>query len=100
MTDSDEIVIGDLKIAESVVTRMIRESAAAIDGVAQVREANVVPKDGTLGVEVSLVVGYKTIFPDVAASVQTAITDDINRTTGIKVSEVNVMVERLDFSKD
>lgn len=100
MAENDEIIIGDMKVAENVVNKIVRESAASAVGVSQVREVAVEPKDNGLVVNVTLAVGYKTIYPEVAADVQKAVTTDINRMTGVKVDEVNVTVERLDFGKE
>ncbi len=100
MSENDEIVVGDMKIAENVVVKIVRESATSATGVSQVREIEVLPKEGALAVNLTLSVGYKTIYPDVAAEVQKVVKTDINRMTGVKVDDVNVTVERLDFSKE
>lgn len=100
MSETDEIMIGDLKIAGNVLNRMVSESAAAVSGVSSVKEVSVVPGESSLNIDIALVVGYKTIYPEVAAGVQRAVTDDISRMTGVKADEVNVMVDRLDFSKE
>jgi uncharacterized alkaline shock family protein YloU len=100
MKDSDEIVIGELKIAESVVVRMVRDSAGAVEGVSQIKETKVRPEDNALAIDLALSVGYKTVYPDVAEAVQAAVAHTISDTTGMAVSEVNVSIERLDFSKE
>ncbi len=100
MSENDEIVVGDMKIAENVVIKIVRESAASAAGVSQVRDVEVQPKEGALAVNLTLAVGSKTIYPEVAAEVQQTVKTDINRMTGVKVDEVNVTVDRLDFGKE
>lgn len=100
MSDTEEIIIGDLKIAKNVLTKMARESAAAVDGVSAVKDVVIAPAGGSLNVDVTVTVGSKTIYPEVAANIQLAVHGDIGRTTGVKVDKVNVMVDRLDFSKE
>lgn len=100
MSDTEEIVIGDLKIAGNVLTKMVRESAAAVNGVSTVKDVAVAPGENSINIDITAVVGYKTIYPEVAAEVQRVVHDDISRMTGVKVDEVNVMVDRLDFSKE
>lgn len=100
MSDTEEIIIGDLKIAGNVLTKMVRESAAVVSGVSSIKDVLVVPGENSLNIDVTVSVGYKTIYPEVAAEVQRVVIDDISRMTGVKVDEVNVMVDRLDFSKE
>jgi uncharacterized alkaline shock family protein YloU len=100
MSETEEIVVGDLKIAGNVLTKMVRESAGAVAGVSAVKDVAIAPGETSLNIDITLNVGYKTIYPDTAADVQRAVIDDISRMTGVKVDEVNVMVDRLDFSKE
>lgn len=100
MADSDEINIGEMQIAGNVLERMVKESASRVTGVSQVKDINVEPKEKTLVVEINLTVDYKSIYPEVAAEVQRTVIEDINRMTGVRADEVNVNIERLDFSKE
>jgi uncharacterized alkaline shock family protein YloU len=100
VAENDEIIVGDMKIAESVLTKMVRESAAETMGVAQVRDVAVASGDEGITVEIGLTVGHSTVYPEVAAQVQKAVAQSIGQTTGVKVSEVNITVDRLDFAKE
>ncbi len=99
MSESGEIIIGEMKVAENVLVKMIRESAAAVEGVSQIREVSVEPKENVLVADINIIVGHETVYPDVAQEVQKAVATDVNRMTGVNVAEVNVMVERLDFKQ-
>ena len=100
MSENNEVVVGDFKISESVLNKMIRESAAAIEGVSSIKDVTVKPADEALSVELMLVMDHKMVYPEVGQNVQTAVAADVERMTGIKVAEVSVMVERLDFSRE
>jgi uncharacterized alkaline shock family protein YloU len=100
MASNDEIVIGEMKIAANVLERMVRESAGGVPGVSQVKNIEITPKEKSLDVGINLAVDHNTVYPEVGADVQNAIIDDIARSTSVKVDEVNVMIERLDFSKE
>jgi uncharacterized alkaline shock family protein YloU len=100
MAETEEIAIGEVKIAGDALERMVRESIGRVSGVTQVKSIAINPKNDSLSLDVNLVVDYCSVYPEVGEAVQKAVSDDIGRMTGAKVEEINVMVERLDFSGD
>jgi uncharacterized alkaline shock family protein YloU len=100
MAETDEITIGEVKIAGGALERMVRESIGRVDGVTQVKSITIDPKNDAVSFDINLVVNYNTVYPEIGETVQKAVTNDINRMTGAPVGEVNIMIERLDFSGD
>lgn len=100
MSENDEIIIGEMKIAAGVLERMVKESAGGVAGVSHVKNIEITPKENSLAIGINLIVGHNTVYPEVGADVQKAVVEDIGRATSVKVDEVNVMIERLDFSKE
>ncbi len=98
MAETDEITIGDIKIAGSALERMVRESIGRVSGVSQIRSITINPKEDSLAIDINLTVHHNTVYPEVGEVTQKAVASDISRMTGAKVEEVNVMIERLDFS--
>lgn len=100
MAETDEITIGEIKIAGGALEKMVRESIGRVSGVTQVKSIEIAPKNDSLTVDINVVVNYDTVYPEVGEAVQKVVSNDINRMTGAKVEEVNIMIERLDFSGD
>ncbi len=98
MAESDEIAIGEIKIAGSALERMVRESLGRVSGVSQVRSVTINPKEDALSFDINLIVHHNTVYPEVGEVAQKAVSNDVSRMTGAKVEEVNIMIERLDFS--
>lgn len=100
MAETDEITIGEIKIAGGALEKMVRESIGRVSGVTQIKSIEIAPKDDSLAFDINVVVKYDTVYPEIGEAVQKAVSNDINRMTGAKVEEVNIMIERLDFSGD
>ncbi len=100
MADTDEITIGEIKIAGSALERMVRESLGRVIGISQVKSITITPQDDALTFDISMVVHHGTVYPEVGEVAQKAVANDVNRMTGAKVEAVNIMIERLDFSGD
>jgi uncharacterized alkaline shock family protein YloU len=100
MAETDEITIGEIKIAGSALESMVRESIGRVAGVTQIKSVTVNPKNGSVAFDINLVVNFNTVYPEVGETVQTAVSNDVNRMTGAKVEAVNITIERLDFSGD
>ncbi|MFA5867857.1 MAG: Asp23/Gls24 family envelope stress response protein [Actinomycetota bacterium] len=98
MADTDEITIGEIQIAGSALERMVRESIGRVSGVSQIKSITITPKNDALTFDINLVVHHNTVYPEVAEVAQKAVSNDVNCMTGAKVEEVNIMIERLDFS--
>ncbi len=99
MADDSEIIIGDFKIARSVLEKMVKESVDALPEVSQIRDVNVGTKDHDLVVDLNLSIKAKAVYPKTAKTVQEAVAKDINRMTSAEVIEVNVTIEKLDFKE-
>lgn len=100
MAETDEITIGEIKIAGGALEKMVRESIGRVSGVTQIKSIEIAPKNDSLAFDINVVVNYDTVYPEIGEAVQKAVSNDINHMTGAKVEEVNIMIERLDFSGD
>ena len=96
--NTDEIMVGDIKIARSVLEKMVRESVSAVDGISGLKRADVEPEAEGLKIALHVNLHHKYVYPEVAAAVQKKVADDINRMTGIESFTVDVTVDKLDFT--
>ena len=110
--DGSEIV----QIHERVITTIVRKVASEVEGVSRIsgnslvdniaelvgskrikdRAISVQMGEGTVAVEVSinLLFGYK--LPEVARALQDKIEEEIKSLTGLKVSQVDVIIRDID----
>ncbi len=113
-TDGSEM--GLIKIHENVIAAIVRKAACSVNGVIRLAGSPLVDNiaeiignrrigdraiainiDGeSVEVEVKLNIAYGSHLPTVAANVQSSIMREVEKMTGMTVSNVNVIVQELD----
>ena len=89
---------GKVMIAEDVVTTIITQAVAEVEGMAGLTERKnrrirvTISENEELTVDCNILVHYGQSVVDVATAVQEAITTAVESTTGVKVTAVNVSV--------
>lgn len=108
---------GDVKIHENVVASIVRKAALQQAGVARLSGNNFVDtigeivgsrriqdraiivkflEDGSLDLEIKIVVKYGFNLPEVASSTQKSIIEEVEKITGINVFKVNVTIQDVE----
>ncbi len=113
---SDGSDMGLVKIHENVIASIARKAACSVNGVIRIAGSPLVDNiaeiignrrigdrsividiDGdTVAVEIKLNISYGSHLPTVAANVQAAIMREVEKMTGMTVTNVNVIVQELD----
>jgi uncharacterized alkaline shock family protein YloU len=113
-TDGSEM--GLIRIHENVIAAIVRKAACSVNGVIRLAGSPLVDNiaeiignrrigdraiainiDGeSVAVEVKLNIAYGAHLPTVAANVQSSIMREVEKMTGMNVSNVNVIVQELD----
>ena len=110
--------MGEVKIHENVISALVRQAVAAVDGVMRLagstlmdniaeivgsrrmqdRAISVNIEDGgrvSLDIKVNLKFGYK--IPVVTTAIQKAVIENVEQVTGMVVTRVNVIVQELEM---
>jgi len=113
-TDGSEM--GLVKIHENVIASIVRKAACSVNGVIRLAGSPIVDNiaeiignrrigdrsisiniDGdNVAVEVKVNIAYGVHLPTVAANVQSAVMREVEKMTGMTVTNVNVIVQELD----
>ncbi|MFZ2653881.1 MAG: Asp23/Gls24 family envelope stress response protein [Victivallales bacterium] len=113
-TDGSEM--GLIKIHENVIASIVRKAACSVNGVIRLAGSPIVDNiaeiignrrigdrsisidisGDNVSVEVKVNIAYGTHLPTVAANVQSAIMREVEKMTGMTVTNVNVIVQELD----
>jgi uncharacterized alkaline shock family protein YloU len=113
-TNGEEL--GLIHIHENVIATAVRKTIEEIDGVTRLsgstivnniaelignkkigdRAINVSMEDGSVAIELKVNMLYGVHVPTVAANIQTAISKEVEKITGMKVTMVNVIVQELE----
>ena len=102
---------GNVMISENVIAAIVGHTLSEVDGIGSLgtkpgitaqdfdlkKHWNkslkvMIAEDNTVSIDCSLMVKYGFSVVDVAAAVQQAITDNVESTAGVKVSNVNINV--------
>ncbi|MBO5307055.1 MAG: Asp23/Gls24 family envelope stress response protein [Lentisphaeria bacterium] len=109
--------MGDIKIHENVIAALVRKAALTIEGVSRLAGSSLVDNIAeivgsrrmqaraialemdeshrvAIEVKINILVGYKV--PELAQSVQKAVIEMIEQTTGMTVTKVNVLVQDIE----
>ncbi|MBQ9789517.1 MAG: Asp23/Gls24 family envelope stress response protein [Lentisphaeria bacterium] len=108
---------GDVKIHENVVSSIVRKAALKQAGVARLSGNNFVDTigeivgsrriqdraivvkfldNGSLDLEIKIVVKYGFNLPEVASATQKSIIEEVEKITGINVCKVNVTIQDVE----
>ena len=114
--DGENAVPGDLVIHESAVCSIIRRVVTGLEGISRLTGSSFVDNiaeivrsrkiqdraivlhfsENTVSVEISVYIYFGFSIPEVASSLQKAVTDTVSSLTGLGVSGVNVNVRGID----
>jgi len=112
--------LGLIHIHENVIASAVRKATSKVDGVIRLAGSTIVNNiaelignktigdraisvqiDGeTVAIEVKVNIMYGVHVPTVAANIQTAVVEEVEKITGMTVTAVNVIVQELDDSED
>jgi len=116
--------LGVIKIHENVIASVVRKATCSVDGIVRLAGSALVDNiaeivgsrkiydraisiniEGTSAeIEVNVVVAYGAYVPSVAAEVQSAVIEKVEKITGMSVSRVDVVVQDLidagDFEEE
>jgi uncharacterized alkaline shock family protein YloU len=89
---------GSVRVSEAALTEIVRRAVASVDG-ARLRKGRrrlgVELEGGRARAELSLVVAYGRVLPEVSAAVQDRVADALARMCDVEVQAVHVTVEEL-----
>ena len=109
--------MGDIKIHENVVASLVRQAALEQEGVSRLAGSALVDdianlvgsrrmqsraitvelgEDGRVGIEIKLNLVFGFRIPDVAERVQKAVIGTVEETTGMTVTQVNVVIQEIE----
>lgn len=108
--------MGLVKIHENVIASIARKAACSVNGVIRIAGSPIVDNiaeiignrrigdrsiaidisGDTVAIEIKLNISYGSHIPTVAANVQSAIMQEVEKMTGMTVTGVNVIVQELD----
>lgn len=112
--------LGLIKIHENVIASVVRRAACSVNGVIRLagsplidniaeiignrrisdRAIDVNINGDSVAIDVKVNLAYGVHVPTVAATIQTAIMEDVEKITGMVVSTVNVIVQELGESEE
>jgi uncharacterized alkaline shock family protein YloU len=108
--------MGVIKIHENVIASIVRRAACGVNGVVRLagstlvdniaeiigsrkigdRAINVNINGDCVAIEVKINIAYGAHVPTVASNVQSTVSEEVEKMTGMTVSAVNVIVQELD----
>lgn len=116
ISESEKTCDGVVKVHESVVASIVRKATCSVDGVVRLAGSSIVDNIAeivgskkmydraiaidmgptSVKIEVKAIFAYGVHIPTVAAAVQAAVIEEMNRITGMNVEKINVMVMDLE----
>ncbi len=113
----DDTELGDIKIHESVLASLARRAAISVEGVSRLAGSSLVDnlaeivgsrrmqsravnismdENSNVTIELKVILRFGCCIPDVAAAVQKAVISEVERTTGMNVTAVDVLVQEIE----
>ena len=113
----DETGMGDIKIHEGVIAALTRRAALSVPGVSrlagsslvdniaeivgsrrmQARAVNIAMSEkNEVTIEIKVVLAFGCRIPETAAAVQKAVISEVEKTTGMNVTSVDVLVQEIE----
>ena len=117
----DDTEMGDIKIHESVIASLARKAALTVNGVSRLAGSSLVDNLAemvgsrrmqsravtiTLGekndvaIELKVVLKFGFCIPEVASQVQKEVISIVEKTSGMNVTSVNVLIQEIEDGKD
>ncbi len=113
--------MGEVKIHENVISALVRKAVLSVDGVARLSGSQLVDiiaetvgsrrmqdraiavlvdDEGRTSIDIKLNLKFGFKIPVVSTAVQKAVIAEVENTTGMTVSRVNVIVQELETQED
>ncbi len=112
--------LGLIKIHENVIASVVRKATCSVEGVVRLAGSTLVDNIAeivgsrkihdrsisidisgeTVKIEVKVNIAFGTHVPTVASNIQQAVMEQVEKLTGMKVTQVNVVVQELDDLKE
>lgn len=113
----EESGLGDVRIHEGVIASLARRAALTIAGVSrlagsslvdniaeivgsrrmQARNINIqLGENNDVSIEIKVVMVFGFCIPDVAESIQKAVIEEVERTTGMNVTSVDILIQDIE----
>ena len=116
LSETPSAAQGVVKVHESVISSIIRKAACSVDGVVRLagntlvdnlaelvgskkvldRAISIEMGDNTVEIEIKVVLRFGCRIPEVAEKIQSAVIDEIDRITGMKVPRIDIVVSDLE----
>ena len=113
--------LGDVKIHDGVIATITRRAALAVEGVSrlagnalvdnlaeivgsrrmQSRAVNItMGEDSSVTIELKVVLRFGCCIPEVASAIQKAVISEVEHTTGMNVTTVDVLVQEIEEERN
>jgi uncharacterized alkaline shock family protein YloU len=116
---TDASGLGSIKIHENVIAAVVKKVTLDVDGVSRLAGSSLVEniaefvgskkghgsiavdiEDSSVRIEVKVNIFYGSHIPTVAQNIQSVVMDEVNKSTGMTVSKVDVIVQEIEDSKN
>jgi uncharacterized alkaline shock family protein YloU len=117
----DDTELGDIKIHESVIASLARRAALNVPGVSRLAGSSLVDnlaemvgsrrmqsravainlgEKNDVAIEMKVILKFGFCIPEVAAQIQKEVISMVEKTSGMSVTSVNVLVQEIEEGKD
>ena len=117
----DDTELGDIKIHEGVVASLARRAALSVEGVSRLAGSSLVDnlaemvgsrrmqsravainlgEKNDVAIEMKVILKFGFCIPEVAAQIQKEVISMVEKTSGMSVTSVNVLVQEIEEGKD
>lgn len=93
---------GSIEVSDAVLITFIEKTVGEFDGISLSRRRKtikIVRSEAGAAIDLGLDVNYGTVIPEVVKELQIEIKERITKLAGVKVMEVNVVVEGLNIEE-
>lgn len=93
---------GNLEISEAVLITYVEKTIGEFDGISLSRKrkaVKVIRSENGNSIDLGLEVNYGTKIPEVVKELQKAVKERITELAGVKINEVNVVIEGLNLEE-
>jgi uncharacterized alkaline shock family protein YloU len=116
----DDTELGDIKIHEGVVASLARRAALSVEGVSRLAGSSLVDnlaemvgsrrmqsravtitlgEKNNVAIELKVVLAFGYCIPEIANEIQKAVISNVEKTTGMNVTSVDVLVQEIEDEK-
>jgi len=102
MSNDSTVKDGSIEVSEAVLITFVEKTVGEINGISLSRRRKTIKitrSDAGATIDLGLDVNFGIVIPEVVKELQTAIKERIVKLAGVKVIEVNVVVEGLNIEE-